>query len=268
MTIVDAIKQVMGKTGRPMSVGKVYELICQNHLYRFNSDNPLHVVSQQIRRRCKGLDFASALPIKIFRPLPNGLYELLDEGRGSGSPVPSTAASSLVAEDAAESLKNLHGCYVTDFKHRVLGQLKDLEPSSFEVFGRKLLEAYGFRDVHVTQVSRDGGIDGFGRLRLGLAHLSVAFLCKRGKQNSIGRPEIDRFRRAVQGRYEQGIFFTTAEFTADAQKHSFVLGAVPIVLVDGSSLVEFMIEKQFGIQSTSLPIFNSTLDLVLSEDSQ
>jgi restriction system protein len=268
MTIVDAIKKVMRKAARPMSVGETYAEIRSAGLYRFRSDRPLHIVRQQIRRRCEGLDFASAVPHKVFRLLRNGLYELLSEANGSRAPASSAANPRPVTEDAAESLKRLHRRYLTDFKRRILDQLKHLEPSAFEVFGRKLLEAYGFRDVRVTEVSRDGGIDGFGRLRLGLGHLNVAFQCKRWKQNCVGRPDIDRFRGAIQGRYEQGIFFTTSEFTKDAKKHSFVLGAVPIVLVDGSSLVEFMIEKQFGIESTSLPIFSSALDLVLAGDNQ
>ena len=36
-----------------------------------------------------------------------------------------------------------------------------------------LLDVYGFSDLSVTQKSKDGGIDGFGKLKIGLAHMSV-----------------------------------------------------------------------------------------------
>lgn len=71
-----------------------------------------------------------------------------------------------------------------------------------------LLDVYGFSDLSVTQKSKDGGIDGFGKLKIGLAHMSVAFQCKRWNVGSVGRKEIDAFRGAIQGEYEQGIFFT------------------------------------------------------------
>ena len=118
----------------------------------------------------------------------------------------------------------------------VLAQLKGLDPESFELFSKRLLEAYGFKNVNVTSHGRDGGIDGFGRLRVGLAHLNVAFQCKRWRQRNVPRPEIDKFRGAIQGNFEQGLFFTTASFTKEAQEYSFRPGAVPIILIDGPSI--------------------------------
>ena len=72
--------------------------------------------------------------------------------------------------------------------------------------------AYGFVDVTVTSVTKDGGIDGHGRLTLGLATMGAAFQCKRW-QGNVGRPEVDKFRGAIQGEFEQGVFFATSDFT-------------------------------------------------------
>ena len=147
----------------------------------------------------------------------------------------------------------------------ILANLRRLHPATFEEFARRLLEAYGFLDVVVTQYSKDGGIDGHGKLKVGLAHLNVAFQCKRFNRISIGRPEIDKFRGAIQGQFEQGIFFTTSQFAKGVEAASFRPGAVPIILIDGEAIIDLMIEKQFGVQVEQLPIYSYALDLVFSE---
>ncbi|MEY2495019.1 MAG: restriction system protein [Verrucomicrobiota bacterium] len=119
----------------------------------------------------------------------------------------------------------------------------------------------------VTPQGRDGGIDGYGRLKIGLAYMNVAFQCKRFNDLSVGRPKIDEFRGAIQGEYEQGIFFTTSKFVETAKDASLRRGAVPIVLVDGPGIVNLMIGKQFGVQAEEIPVYSYALDLVLSDDS-
>ena len=77
------------------------------------------------------------------------------------------------------------------------------EPSkSYIMIMWNLLVVYGFSNLSVTQKSKDGGIDGFGKLKIGIAHMSVAFQCKRWNVGSVGRKEIDAFRGAIQGEYE------------------------------------------------------------------
>lgn len=152
---------------------------------------------------------------------------------------------------------------LTCFSKKILRQLKSLNPYEFEKFCRNLLEVYGFIDLSVTQKSRDGGIDGFGKLKIGLAYMNVAFQCKRWNKGTVSRKEIDAFRGAIQGEYEQGIFFTTSTFTKEAMSYSIKQGAVPIILIDGKMIVDFMIEKQFGIEHESLPIYINALDQVL-----
>jgi restriction system protein len=59
----------------------------------------------------------------------------------------------------------------------------------------------------------------------------------------VPRTEVDKFRGAIQGAYEQGIFFTTADFTADAREASLKKGAVRVVILNGESILSIMIEK-------------------------
>src|SRR4051794_13776344 len=68
---------------------------------------------------------------------------------------------------------DLYDKYETSFRAQLLERLLSLNPVDFEHFAKRTLMAYGFVDVTVTQVSKDGGIDGFGRLTLGLATLNA-----------------------------------------------------------------------------------------------
>ena len=150
------------------------------------------------------------------------------------------------------NLVELYEDYETSFRSQLLDKLTELTPRQFELFARKLLQAYGFVDVKVTNVSSDGGIDGYGKLRLGLATMNVAFQCKRWQAN-IGRPEVDKFRGAIQGEFEQGVFFVTSDFTPQARKASLKKGAVPIILLNGESILDLMIQKGIGVER--IPIY-------------
>jgi restriction system protein len=147
----------------------------------------------------------------------------------------------------------------------MLLKLNELTPRQFELFALKLLEAYGFNDVSVTSYGSDAGIDGHGKLRLGLATMNAAFQCKRWEGN-VGRPEVDKFRGAIQGEYEQGVFFVTSDFSKQARDASLKKGAVPIILLNGEKIVNLMIEK--GIAVEKVPMFmyyDRTPDLIEEE---
>jgi restriction system protein len=158
----------------------------------------------------------------------------------------------------------LHEEYSAQFKANLLERLLDLLPIQFEHFAKKLLIAYGFISMKVTSVSHDGGIDGYGMLKVGVTTINVAFQCKRW-QKSIQRPEVDKFRGAIQGEFEQGIFFTTSDFTEGAKAVSLKKGAVPIILLDGESIVDLMIDKQFGVKRRPMELYLDEVDRLFGE---
>ena len=175
-----------------------------------------------------------------------GIWRITAKGRervaqlGQSDPAPAPAG-----------FLELYDDYEAAFRAQLLDKLQSLSPREFEHFARRLLAAYGFVDVRVSQVGRDGGIDGTGRLRLGLATMSAAFQCKKW-QGNVGRPEVDKFRGAIQGAYEQGVFFTTSDFTPDARDASLRRGAVPVILLNGESIVNLMIERGLGVERVPL----------------
>jgi restriction system protein len=154
---------------------------------------------------------------------------------------------------------DLYEKYETAFRAQLLERLLALRPTDFEHFAKRILMAYGFVDVTVTQVSKDGGIDGYGRLTLGLATMGAAFQCKRW-QGNVGRPEVDKFRGAIQGEFEQGVFFATSDFTKEAREASLRRGAAPIILLNGEGIVRLMIEKGIGVRRSAVYTYFDVLD--------
>ncbi len=144
-------------------------------------------------------------------------------------------------------LEELAQEYASAFERKVLQELMDREPAEFEAFAVKLMTAFGFQSMRVTNLhtAPDGGIDGDGELKVGLATMRAAFQCKRWR-GSVGRPEVDKFRGAIQGQFELGYFFTTSTFSSDARHASIRNGAVPIFLFGGHEIVQTMIEKGLG----------------------
>lgn len=148
----------------------------------------------------------------------------------------------------------LYEDYQELFRSQLLDRISELTPYQFQLLAGKLLESYGFVEVNVKNITLDGGIDGYGKLKLGLATMNVAFQCKRW-QGNVGRPEVDKFRGAIQGEFEQGVFFATSDFSAQARDASLKRGAVPIILINGDGIVDLMIQKEIGLERVPLYMY-------------
>lgn len=263
-TIKEAIIKVLNEVNKPMSLQAIYDSIINNDYYRFRADNPPNIVRTLIRRHCQGLDFPTASPKKYFQIFDDGTYQMINFT--TNKDVYSKKTSEInIKTDIHSALKELHRQYTVEFKENILSQLKSIEPENFELFCKKLLEVYGFKDLKVTKTTRDGGIDGHGKLKVGVSFLNVAFQSKRWKNASVGRTEIDKFRGAIQGDFEQGIFITTSSFSKEALNATTKKGAVPIILIDGSMIVDIMIEKKFGISLENMPIYINSIDEISFE---
>jgi restriction system protein len=187
-------------------------------------------------------------------------------------PTESIPSQALVSADAAAAdfpvnLEELAEDYAAAFERKVLQELIDREPSDFEMFATKLLTAYGFRRVKVTnkRTAPDGGIDGDGELKVGLVTMRAAFQCKKWR-GCVGRPEIDKFRGAIQGRFEHGYFFTTSTFSSEARQASIRDGAVPIFLFDGHEIIQIMIDKGLGIGRRPIEIYEDRVDSLFDKE--
>lgn len=270
-TIREAAIEALKQSGKPLIGRDIYNYIIAHDLYRFNAEDPEHIVKVLIRRHCEGLEFPSASPKKYFKILLDGTYWMNE------IPIPGQTSTSIKAEvivkkesdilkTAVAELKTIHLKHIETFKKQLLSQLKEIPPKTFESFAKRLLEVYGFQDMRVTAYSKDGGLDGDGKLKVGITYLNVAFQCKRWKTTSVSRTEIDKFRGAIQGTYEQGIIFTTSNFSKDALNATRRNGAVPIILIDGETLVDIMIEKKFGVATEYMPVYVNAIEDTFSEE--
>lgn len=122
-----------------------------------------------------------------------------------------------------------------------------VSPSGFERLVQRILRESGFVEVEVTGKVGDGGIDGYGVLKVGLLSFRVIFQCKRYKE-TVGPHLIRDFRGAMQGRAEKGLFMTTGSFTSAARKEALRDGAPPIDLFDGNDLCELVKTLGLGVE--------------------
>lgn len=264
-TIINAITKVLKDSNIPLAIKFIYDRIVANDYYQFKAQDPLSVVRVELRRHCLGVDFPTASKKKYFQSLSDGTYCLIEQSylfikEDKKKKVVESDEKRLVA-----ALKTTHNEYVKSFKLQLLEQIKEIAPETFEVFCKKLLKVYGFKDLKVTKPKKDGGIDGYGKLKVGISYLNVAVQCKRWKNATVGRTEIDKFRGAIQGDFEQGIFITTSKFSKEALNATTKKGAVPIILIDGMMIIDIMIEKKLGIEITEMPLYINALDVVLED---
>lgn len=132
----------------------------------------------------------------------------------------------------------------------ILRTIKSCSPAFFERLVIDLLVTMGYGGTRTDAgkaigKSGDDGIDGIiNEDRLGL---DVIYIQAKKWENSVGRPEIQKFAGALQGqRAKKGIFITTSTFTKDAQDFAARIDS-KITLVDGASICQLMIDYGVGV---------------------
>ena len=133
-------------------------------------------------------------------------------------------------------------------KTDLLEYLKNINPYVFEHVCRDLLQELDIEELEITTKSNDGGIDGFGVIKVNdIVGLKLAFQCKR-YAGSVPSQDIQKFKGAFSGDYEKGLFITTGVFTSQAKREARKSPRVD--LIDGELLIDKMIEKGMGIRQT------------------
>lgn len=95
--------------------------------------------------------------------------------------------------------------------------------------------------------SGDEGIDGvINEDRLGL---DVIYIQAKKWDNTVGRPEIQKFVGALHGkRAKKGVFLTTGAFSNEAWRYVSTIEP-KVVLIDGDNLAQLMIDFDVGVTS-------------------
>jgi len=137
-----------------------------------------------------------------------------------------------------------------DLAKELLEQIKASPPSLFEDIVIDLLIKMGYggsREDAGQAIGKTGdeGIDGIIKEdRLGL---DIIYVQAKKWENTVGRPEIQKFAGALQGqRARKGIFITTSDFSRDANEYASRIDS-KIILIDGLTLAQFMVDFNIGV---------------------
>jgi restriction system protein len=136
----------------------------------------------------------------------------------------------------------------------ILAKMKSASPSFFETLVVELIVRMGYggtRKDAGKAIGRSGdeGIDGIIKEdRLGL---DVIYIQAKKWEQTVGRPEIQKFAGALQGvRAKKGIFITTSDFSKEAIEYASRIDS-KIVLIDGETLWNLLIDFGIGVSTVA-----------------
>lgn len=149
-----------------------------------------------------------------------------------------------------EALDTAYQKLRADLEVELLDRVKAAPPAFFERLVIDVLVKMGYggsRTDAGEAVGRsgDGGIDGIIKEdRLGL---DAIYIQAKRWDNTVGRPEVQRFAGALQGhRARKGVFITTSSFTKEAEEYARSIDS-KIVLINGLQLAKLMIDQNVAV---------------------
>lgn len=149
-----------------------------------------------------------------------------------------------------ETLESAHQNLRINLANDLLQQIKVSPPSLFENIVIDLLVKMGYggsrKDAGAAiGKSGDEGIDGI--IKEDPLGLDVIYIQAKKWDNTVSRPEIQKFAGALQGkRARKGIFITTSNYSREAKEYASSIEN-KIILIDGDQLTQLMIDHNIGV---------------------
>ena len=149
--------------------------------------------------------------------------------------------------------QSLHASYQTlrsSLAADLLEQVKQASPAFFERLVVDVLVRMGYggsRREAGEAIGRAGdeGIDGI--IKEDPLGLDIIYAQAKRWENTVGRPEIQRFAGALHGqRARKGVFITTSSFSSEAVDYAASID-IKVILIAGMQLAELMIEHGVGV---------------------
>ena len=174
------------------------------------------------------------------------------DGSGDGAddvPPPSDEAPTVTP---AEALQDAYETLRNSLAADLLDQVKQASPAFFESLVVDVLVRMGYggsrKDAgEAIGQAGDEGIDGIIKEdRLGL---DIIYIQAKRWESTVGRPEVQRFAGALQGRRaRKGVFITTSTFSREAVDY---VGRIDtkVILIAGQRLAELMIDHGVGVRT-------------------
>jgi len=205
-----------------------------------------------LRITTRGREILSSNPRKIdvgfLRQFPEFVeFQTVKKDKFEGPEIEPGETPEEVLENAFQGLRH-------SLASDLLQQIKSSPPRLFERIVVELLVSMGYggslKDAgKAIGKSGDEGIDGIIKEdRLGL---DIIYIQAKRWDNTVSRPEIQKFAGALQGqRARKGIFITTSDFSKEAREYAARI-ETKIVLIDGGELAQYMIDHNIGVTTVA-----------------
>ncbi len=192
----------------------------------------------------KRIDGKLLTKFKEYREFKSIAYEktviVKGSATGEGTPIEEM-------ESSYESIRN-------SLASEIIQQIKTTSPDMFERIVVELIVAMGYggslKDAgEAIGGSGDEGIDGI--IKEDKLGLDTIYIQAKRWQNVVGRPEVQKFAGALQGkRAKRGILITASDFTREAREYADNIEN-RIILIDGNRLAQLMIDNNVGCINVS-----------------
>ena len=162
-----------------------------------------------------------------------------------------------------EIIKEAHSELRQKLILEILTELKNCSPQFFERVVLDLLVKMGYGGTFsdaasMTSFTGDEGIDGV--IKEDKLGLDTIYIQAKKWENSVSRPEIQKFAGALMGKNaKKGVFITTSGFSKGAYEYAEYISDQRIVLIDGKQLAEYMIDHHLGV-SINETIYIKSID--------
>jgi len=153
-----------------------------------------------------------------------------------------------------EELESSYQNIIDNLADEIIQQVKTTSPSMFERIVVELIVEMGYggnlKDAgDAIGGIGDEGIDGI--IKEDKLGLDTIYIQAKRWRNTVGRPEVQKFAGALQGkRAKRGIFITTSDYTREAREYADNI-EIKIILIDGNQLAQLMIDNNVGCNTVS-----------------
>lgn len=151
-----------------------------------------------------------------------------------------------------ESLRSLQD----ETRAAIAAYLKAIDPFDFEHLVGMIFEKVGFRNVVVTQSTRDHGVDVRASYDAG-GVAPVDFCVQVKRTDNVGAPEVQKLRGSCTNN-EHAVLVTSGRFTEDAKREAQQLPRV--TLVSGEELADLMMRHGIGARREEAALHEPALD--------
>lgn len=196
----------------------------------------------------------SEINLRILRDFPEYI-DARDRNQVKQTGENSAITDEQESKTPAERLEEAYEMLRKNLASEILSQLKASSPNFFEKVVVEVLVKMGYggsRKDAGQAIGRSGdeGIDGIIKEdRLGL---DIIYIQAKRWENTVTRPEIQKFAGALQGkRARKGIFITTSDFSQNSHEYVSAIES-KIILIDGQQLSQLMIDFGVGVATDAI----------------